>query len=476
MPPLDDLTLDLRFLFEASKRLQGYLVHDWFARYLGQIGASFQRLSESHVLGPDWLPSPDTDYALALDERSLDVETLTDAAGLYFLIYAHHKATNRRLGGDPGVKRVLCLRGFEYLVEIGYGGGLASTLMFPDSWYFTHTFRDTLRGDFGLLKALAPEDVFFLQYDAKPYFDRADFATVQRLANESIPSVYFNANHWRDDMSDLMDRVDYFVVYLSSLTVSSLWEISQLREKRRQADTTIVLDVDALNSRGSSTGFDAAMAHHLSAEVLWPGAAVPDESLTAEQWQEVLAAEFDVVSPSEFAERAEPIKRRIEVARGPANDEERTKPIPLRFTPAVTDAELERLERYGRQLMSLTRSIVERCEITNLPWFMNVLQLAAFTGLVLGRHDEAGRALVRCAAALSVLLERLFPDADAAAQPAQAALQENLRVVNDISWYFLSLGKSDEFGDYRGLAMRTHRDDFDLTQTAVRKFMDRVRR
>lgn len=437
-----DLSLDLRPLFEASKKLHGYLVHDWFARYLGHLGASFQRLSEAKLLGSDWLPSRETDYAVALDEASLDLEKLTDAAGLYYLIYAHHKSTNRQLGGDPSVQRVLYLRGFEYQTDIGLAGGSAVTMMVPDSWQFTNTLGDKLRGNFGVLKALAPEDIYFLRYDAKPYFDRADFLALQNLAITSMSSVYFNANCWRDDMMQLVDRVDYFVVYLSSLTQSSLWEISLLREKRRQQDTTIVFDRDAVKRKGAPTGFDASIAQSFAAEVRWPGAAVPDQSLTADQWHELLSAEFSVVSPSDFFGDIERIQQCIAVARGPASDEERAKPLQFKFRPAVTAPELEALERYSRQLMTLTRSTAEKRRIRNLPWYMNVVQLAALTALLLGRHDEAGRALARYAGVISVLLERMFPDRYAGSigvassddQPVQAVLQEHLMVVREVSW------------------------------------------
>ena len=97
---------------------------------------------------------------------------------------------------------------------------------------------------------------------------------------------------------------------------------------------------------------------------------------------------------------------------------------------------------------------------------MNVVQLAALTDLLLGKHDEAGRALARYAAAISVLLERGFPD----------ALQEHLSVARDLSWYFLSLGAADEFGDLREVAARVGREEASMTSPAVNAFAGPRRR
>ncbi|MDQ3789083.1 MAG: hypothetical protein M3422_17790 [Actinomycetota bacterium] len=482
MPPLD-----LPLLFEMSKKLHGFLFHDWCGRYLGSVAESLRRLSEQGYLGADWQPSPATDHLLALDVDALDLEKLTDIVGLYFYIYASHKATNRRLAGDPGVRRVLYLRGFEYQTDIGIGpagkAGLAYTLMTPDSWYFTHNLAERLRGEFGLLATLAPEDVYFARYDAKRYFDRLDYLGVMNMAARSPSAFYLNARHWRHDLAKIADRVDYFVVYLSSLTESSLWEISLLREKGRQSDVTIVFDPDAAQAKQSQADFDTNFARHVSGTVIWPGAAVHDREMTADQWHDRLSSEFHVVPPERFFASLDHIRQRIASASGPACPDERRVPIEFRFEPAADPSDVDKLHKLQRQLMSVTRALAEERSITNLPWYLNVLRVAVLAGLMLGRHDESGRALARYAATVSVLRDRFFPDgrtpADGVtvADPARLldTLADHSSAAETIGWTLLSLGKSDEFGDYRRLATDSYDEEFGVTRSAVESFMDRCR-
>ena len=81
-----------------------------------------------------------------------------------------------------------------------------------------------------------------------------------RLPQRPPASFYVNAHHWQDDIARVVDRVDHFVVHLSSLTEGSLWEIALLRDRRRQPDSTIVFDPAAVQRRGFSAGFDSSLA------------------------------------------------------------------------------------------------------------------------------------------------------------------------------------------------------------------------
>lgn len=137
-----------------------------------------------------------------------------------------------------------------------------------------------------------------------------------RLPQRPPASFYVNAHHWQDDIAHVVDRVDHFVVHLSSLTEGSLWEIALLRTgdvSRIRPSCSIPPPCSEEDSQRASTAPWPPALRNLR----WPGAARPDRSTTAEQWHERLSAEFHVLSPAESFASIDEIKDRISRSSGP---------------------------------------------------------------------------------------------------------------------------------------------------------------
>lgn len=148
----------------------------------------------------------------------------------------------------------------------------------------------------------------------------------------------------------------------------------------------------------------------------------------------------------------------------------------------MSGAELQDLDRYQRQLMALTPSPAERQDITKLPWYTIILRLSVLAGLMMGRHDEVGRALARYAGAMAEVLEHL--DTGAAAwsrvrgpqdlQRFRSAVEASSDFAREVGWMLLSLGESHRFGDYRQVATSICAEESAVASAAVRTFMARL--
>lgn len=115
------MAFDLRFLFEASKKLHGYFLHTWFKHYLVVIMKNARRLIDYGGVGPYAQPTEETDYALFFDIDALDLEKITYIVGIYFYILSRHKQANRHLMQENETKRILSLQGYDYEGSVQVG-------------------------------------------------------------------------------------------------------------------------------------------------------------------------------------------------------------------------------------------------------------------------------------------------------------------------------------------------------------------
>lgn len=457
---------DFRLLAEASKTLHGYLLHTWFMHHLSLIEANTRRWIEHGVLGEDGRPDPHTGYRLFFDFSAIDLEKLTYLIGLYSYILASHKKANSVLVSGSPAKRVLYLRGFDFEGSVGASSSVAMGYSSSDTLRFTHTLGEQLYGEFEVFTALSPRDLFLETIGAQKYF-HGDYDRLVQIASEPIRSVYLNARHWQDDVADLVDRVDAFVVYVSAMTESVFWELELLIRKQRNAQATVVFDEEAIGNKEIQIGMDERMEQMFPGKLLWSNRRSKKVAANAKELRERLSRNFLVVSPDEFFASIDSHKARMADAHGPA-DAPRNAPLPFRFAPAVDAAALRAIEEVHRSLGEEIDGRIASRAITNLPWFLNQVQLRIFTSLMLGRHDQTGRAMAVHAAAMDVSLERM-PEL----RPEERnVLQQHSDAGHYLSQTLMAYGQSHEFGSYLAKAVEVHEGIVASTSAAVHAFYD----
>jgi hypothetical protein len=336
-------------------------------------------------------------------------------------------------------------------------------------------------GDIDFFKPLSPEDLYWETAAATHHF-YGDFVDIIHMASEPIRSFYVNANDWQEEISRFVDRMDYFIVYVSSLTPSVLWEIELLERKQRAQHATVVFDADAIENKELQIRLQESLGEEHGNYMTWRKA-TDGPALSAEEVREQLARSFVVVSPGEFDATVDMIKNRIAEARGPVGPGAREAPLDFRFHPAVDADELQRIRDFDDELGDLIRELVSSRSITNLPWFLNQVQLKIFTTLMLGDHDGTGRALVIYAAVMDTVRTKIAGQAE----PGDDVAYENEReAVDSLTQHYdtgayvgnllLSYGQSHEFGDYRARAKEVYDKLFAATTAAVDDFFDEVDR
>ncbi|HEV7889724.1 MAG TPA: hypothetical protein VGP08_03750 [Pyrinomonadaceae bacterium] len=473
----DSIVFDFRLLFEASKKLHGYLLHTCLKHYLDLIFLNMRRLIEYGALGPDGHPSEETDYRLLVDIEAFDAEKLTYVLGFYLHIFSSHKKANYVLTQKDETKRVLYLRGFDYEGSVSAGGGLAMGYSSVDTTRFTYMLAERLRPDFEIFTALSPRDLFMETAGTEKYF-YGDYDGLIRACSEPVRSIYLNAKHWKADVSGLIDRMDYFVVYVSSITESVLWELGLLKKKKRAGDATVVFDEKAIANKEVQFGMQERMKE-TGDKVLWSKSRPKAPPPTAPELRESLMRDFLVVSPKQFFRGIKRHKTRIGKAQSPLGVGSREEPLPFRFFPAQGASTLKRLRDFDESVDASIRKQISSQSITNLPWFTNNVQLKILTSLMLGRHDETGRALAVYAAVMDVARKQLFgadaradDDADDPESRAHRRLEENFALAYYASPKLLMRGEGHEFGGHSKKALAVYGEVFASASEAVERFFE----
>ncbi|MGZ4846960.1 MAG: hypothetical protein ACXV3E_04140, partial [Halobacteriota archaeon] len=367
-------------------------------------------------------------------------------------------------------------RGFDYEGAIRAESELAMGYQSVDTTQFTFELADRLRNDFEVFTCLSSRDLWWHTISAQKYF-YGDYDGLIHTCSEPIRLFYFNANFWQADIEALFDRMDAFVVYVSSITESALWELHLLKKKQRTEDATVVFDEKAIDNKDIQAGFQEEMRAKFADDVLWSKDLAKIQEFTTEGLRDWLTQSFFVISPDEFFANIERYKKQVAKASGPLGVGSREEPLPFRFFPALDAHALKRIYDFDEFVETVIHQKILSKTITNLPWFLNTVQLNIFTSLMLGRHEETGRALAIYAAIMDVTQKQssvTHAFADEATDDQKSRVRELLQEHFDMADYtsprLMACGGSHEFGDYSANALKAYEEIFASTSDAVERF------
>jgi hypothetical protein len=474
----DEMKLhDFGFLYQATVSLLGYFVHRTFADYLTVITASLRRWHEQGLIRNLAEPTVAGEYTMLLDFRGLDIEKVTWMNGVYFYILACHKGANFRMMNRYDGKQVLYLRGYDFESALAFGGELAAEYSSVNTSRFNAMLARDLSPYFKVFKILSPKDVEWEARDVSRHF-YGDFGAVIRLARQSMLSVYANASRWKDDVNFLLDRMDHFVVYVSSQTESALWEIRQLDTDERRGRVTIVFDEEAIQNKEAHVGFQDQMEHDPEQRVIWKKEG-PAPRQTAAELRDELSRKFLVTTPDAFEKDIEEHRRRISGSSARLGPGDRETWLDFRFSPAIAEEKLGEIREYSHWVQSQIDAAVVPKKITCLPLFLNLIQLRVFMTLLMGEHDETGRALAGYAAVIQGAIDHYGRPGHKACDLSEENSDEHIEVLKDhfdmancIGVQLLASGKSNEFGNYSAEAVADFNSTFVSTKAAVADFFE----
>ena len=458
--------VDFALLDEAAKSLLGYYVYRKFRAHLATITAA---LYQQHQDGlSEGLTRPTArGRATLFDVGALDDHAMLELIGVFMYVLACHKSSNWQLLHRTEAKQVLYLRGYDFEAAFSTGGGMAAGLSTMDTSGFTLKLPGLLQRR--LFKVLSPKEVDSETISAERYYD--DFDAMIHWINQRPAAVYLNARHWKQRLLELLPRMDHYIVYVSSLTDSALWELDQLDTDRRRDRVTVVFDEDAINRKTSQLALQDGLTGRLG-QAIWAKQG-GTRSLTATQVRDSLAEVFKVLDLDEFEADIDGVRRRIDNSKAELQPGERETWLDFEFHPAVDDAELERLRAMSQELAELVTA-GQGGGIDCLPLYLAQIQLRIHLTLLLGEHAAAGRALAAYSAVMRGAGDHLArPDGRADAPEENPRLLATLERHAEFAEYagrqLLSYGRSHEFADQSGQANAAWDAIFNPTRTSVAK-------
>jgi hypothetical protein len=464
---------DFRPLIDASRALLGYFVHTWLSKYLELIVSGLRRLVDTGVIRDPVTPT-DVGRHLLFDFGALDMERLSYAIGVQFYVLSAHKLANRTLMNRQDHRQVLYLRGYDYEGSVATGAGMAMGFSSLDTQRFGWKLRELLGDTYPIFKVMSPKDVYWETVDAQRYF-HGDFNGMIRLVRQRPRSVYLNALYWKEGVRDLMDRMDHFVVYVSSITESALWEIEQLDTDERRDRVTVVFDERTIENKTTQLAARDAMRLRYGEALIWAKEGDPP-TMTATDLRKQLETKFLVTSPSEFEVEIDRHRARIAASAGPRPPGQRETWIECRWHPALPDAELDHLHAVAEA----ARARVERAVtagIESLPLMFSDIQFTIFMSLLLGDHAATGRALAAYEAVMQGAIdyyEPRGPGGGGLSTENRDRLLGTLRDHQDYAAYagvrLLGYGRSHEFEDRSKAATAEIGEIRGRTKAAVDRF------
>lgn len=475
MPREDPIICDVSFLDDATKSLLGYFVHTWYRHYLAVISNNFKRLFDLRIIESIYESTEMGRYSLLFDFRALDMEKISYISGIYFYILSAHKGANYRLMNKHASKQVLYLRGYDYEGSVTTGDGLGMGFSSIDTMAFTSSLADQLSQNCQLFKVLSPKDVYWETIAAQRYF-YGNFGDMIPLAHCEMCSVFLNALYWKEGVAHLLDRMDYYIVYVSSITESVLWELDQLDTDARRGRVTVVLDDKAIQNKELQLGMRDRMQDEYGDRLIWSKKGQLPE-LSASELFEKLSKKFKVTTPDDFNKNIKEYRQRIDQSSAPLGPGSRETWLEFRFYPSLDKVKLENLRDFSAEVEAHIAGMIGNRGIDCLPIFLNLVQLRIFMTLLLGEHYETGRALVTYAAVMQAAHDYYAAPGDKAGALSQKErknhldmLIDHLEMARHIGWSMLSFGKSHEFDDFRAIAQTAFDTEFDRTRTAVNHF------
>ncbi|WP_445369535.1 hypothetical protein ACH5Y9_10260 [Methylomonas sp. BW4-1] len=385
--PIDFLLLD-----EAAKTLLGYYVYRKFHNYLSSITTALHQQYQDG-LSEGLIRSTALGRSMLFDIRMLDYNLLIEIIGVYMYVLSCHKSANWQLLQRSEAKHVLYLRGYDFEAAFSISDGIAGGISTMDTEGFTLKLPSLLQRR--IFKVLSPKEVDWDTVTAERFYD--DFDALIQWINRRPAAVYLNAQHWKQGVLELIPRMDHYIVYLSSLTESALWELDQLNTDQRRERVTVVFDEDAIAKKETQLATQSALMGRLG-KAIWTKQGSPP-SLTAAQVRKGLAEVFKVMSPGEFEANIEDVKRHIDESSAEIKPGERETWLDFEFYPAVQSEDLIRLKQMSQMLEKLVEA-GQTGPIECLPLFVAQLQLRIYLTLLLGDHAATGRTLAAYSAVM----------------------------------------------------------------------------
>lgn len=467
--PIDFVSLD-----EAARHLLGYYVYRRFRRYLGSITQALRQQYEDGL--STGLTSPTRPGRAALfDFRALDHDPFIELIGVYMYVLSCHKSANWRLMHRNDGRYVLYLRGYDFEAAFSAGGDIAAGISTWETTGFTLKLPELLGAGRGLVKVLSPIEIDRETVTAERWYD--DFDAMIQWINRRPLAFYLNALHWRKRVLDLIPRMDHYIVYVSSLTESALWELDQLDTDARRDRVTVVFDEDAIARKTSQLALEEGLGGRLG-EAIWTYQGRPAQ-LTAPQVREGLAQKFVVLSPEDFHSHLDEVQRRVDAGRSELEPGRRETWIEFEFYPSVSDHDLSRLRDMSKTLSELVTA-GQTGPIECLPLFVAQLQLRIHMTLLLGDHAGTGRALATYSAVMDAAHRyyehgsgRIHGLSTENGPRLLALLARHGGFAEYAGRRLLAYGRSHEFGDYSEEANAAWDAIFDETSASVAQFFAR---
>ncbi len=466
---------DFHVLDEASKGLLGYFVYRYFGQFLAIVVGNLNRWDQQGLIQNNFEPT-ELGTLVEFDLSAFDREMLEYLNGIYFYILSCHKNANWRLMNQFDGKQVLYLRGFEFESAVATSGGVASGQSTWDERIFNSTVLDLLCNYYPVFKAMSPKDVDTEVVGAERYFG-GDFEEVLRFAKKGFLSFYVNALRWKEDIGQLFDRMDHFVVYVDSMTQSAQWELEQLDTDDRRKRVTVIFDEKAIAKKDEQLALQKAMQEEFGEKVVWTKQG-PTPNETVPQFRERLAQKFLVTTPDAFKTDIVEHRKRI------AGDSARLGPgaremwLDFWFYPGIEAEKLKEVRDFSDRVQAYLDASTGAKGINSLLLFFNNVQLRIYLTLLMGEHHETGLALAAYDAVMQGAREYYALPGKLAEEDKESGLDlllRNSERAGHIGALMLSYGKSDEFNDRSALATAEFAATFDKTKAAVGKFFERAK-
>jgi hypothetical protein len=466
---------DIAVLEDSAKSLLGYFVHRWFHEYLVVVNEAIRGLYKDGLITSLIAPTEQGRRTL-FDFRALVPDKLQYLVGIYLYVYLCHKYANYRLMHRFEGKQVLFLRGYDFEGAIS-SSGTALGFYSTDTMQFGATLRSLLgQDDFVLFKVASPLDVYWETIDAQRYFD-GDYDGMQRLIGQRPASLYLNARKWQEGVSHLLDRMDHYVAYVSSLTESAIWELDQLDTDARRRRVTVVFDEEAIADKEGRAEFPRALAERFDWQLGWSKDGLPPPR-TASDVLKYLSERFLVTTKNEFEEQIDRHRRRIGASAAPLGPGDRETWIDFLFRPAVEPSRQAELHDIAAELEAIVAAAT-RDGFDCLPLFLAHVQLRIYTTLLLGQHDETGHALAAYAGIMRGAMDYYEPPGERIGALSAgnrdyllATLRAHHDAGRDMGTTLLACGKSHEFDSIFTAATLTFNATFDAARAAVAHFFE----
>jgi hypothetical protein len=463
--------VDFGFLDEATRSLLGYFVHTWYRHYLAVITNNLNRYHELGLIEDVATPTETGRYSMLFDFTALDLEKLCYINGIYFYILSAHKSANYRLMNKFEGKQVLYLRGYDYEGSVSVGGGVAAGFSSTDTQQFNWLLGEHLAAHCQLFKVMSPKDVYWETVSAQRHF-YGDYDGVIAHSRHKFVSVYLNALRWQEGVLDLLDGMDHYIVYVSSITESLLWELSQLDTDERRQRVTVVFDEKAIQNKEMQLGLRDKMRAQYGDKLIWakPGAS-PGE--TSDELRRELSRKFTLVTRDEFESKLDNLRHRISESASALPPGSRETRLDFRYHPAMEEASLTILRDTSAWVEARIAEWSGDRGIDCLPLFLNLVQLRVFMTLLLGEHRETGRALAAYAGIMQSAQDHFTAPGMLSEDGRERnldLLSQHLGLARKLGWFMMSSGRSHEFGDYRVAARVDFDAAFDRTKSAADHF------